>query len=122
MTLGNLGHTALACKDYAAAEGYYHKGLQTAVAINDIPDILDILSGLAGALAQTNRMEQALIILGLVLHHPGLEDESRLIAGQALSALQAVLTPDVVQAGLVRGQEQQLEAAITQVMAEAKFD
>jgi predicted ATPase/class 3 adenylate cyclase len=122
MTLGNLGHTALACKDYATAEGYYRKGLQTAVFINDIPDILDILSGLAGVLAQTNRMEQALMILGLVLHHPGLEDESRPIAEQTLAALQVVLPPDVVEAGLVRGRGQPLETAVIEVTAETKID
>ena len=114
MTLGNLGHNALACRDYPAAEAYYREGLQVALSISDIPGILDILSGLASVLAQTNRQELALTSLGLVLRHPGLEDESRPIAEQALVVLQTALPLDVVEAGLASGREQALEAAVAE--------
>ena len=117
ITLGNLGHTALACHDYPMAEAYYRKGLQTAAAINDIPDILDILSGLSGVLTHTNRSEQALMVLSVVLNHPGLEDESRTIAEQALADLQHTQPQAVHAAGLQAGREYNLEEVVTEILA-----
>lgn len=117
MTLGNLGHTSLACQDYAAAEEYYRKGLQAALEINDLPDMLDILAGLAGVLLQTARIEQALTILGAVLSHPALEDESRAIADQALETLPTRLSPQEIEAGLASGRSHTLENIIKKLLA-----
>ncbi len=116
MTLGNLGHTSLACQDYAAAEEYYRNGLQAALEINDLPDMLDILSGLAGVLSQTARQEQALTVLGAVLDHPALEDESRSIADQALETLQTHLSPQEIEAGLASGRGQPPENIIKKLL------
>jgi predicted ATPase/class 3 adenylate cyclase len=116
MTLGNLGHTSLACQDYAAAEEYYRKGLQAALEINDLPDMLDILSGLSGVLLKTARQEQALIVLGAVLCHPALEDESRAIADQALESLQARFSPREIEAGLASGRGQTLAGIIIKLL------
>ena len=110
MTLGNLGHTAQACGEYLAAEQYYRLGLKTAVAIESVPDMLDGLAGLAGVLARTGRQEAAREVLGVVLHHPALEEESRLIAEQAL----AILLPQQVQAS-----QQELKALVKSVLATA---
>ncbi len=110
MTLGNLGHTAQACGEYLAAEQYYRSGLKTAVAIESVPDMLDGLAGLAGVLARTGRQEAAREVLGVVLHHPALEEESRLIAEQAL----AILLPQQVEAS-----PQELKALVKSVLATA---
>jgi len=117
ITLGNLGHTALACHDYPMAEAYYRNGLQTAAAINDIPDILDILSGLSGVLLHTNRSEQALMVLAVVLNHPGLEDESQTIAEQALADLQQTQPQARIEAGLEAGRVHSLEEVVTEILA-----
>jgi tetratricopeptide (TPR) repeat protein len=117
ITLGNLGHTALACGDYSAAEGYYREGLQTALSIGAVPDVLDSLSGMAGVLAHTNKQDLALEVLGLVLHHPALDDESRPIAAQALAELRTALPTNEIESGLARGAARPLAELVTEILA-----
>ena len=73
-TLEGLGRIALHQKNYAGAAQCFHEALQTAG--SSLPDItLSILIGVSQLFLATDRREQALPILVLVMHHPASKQE-----------------------------------------------
>ncbi|MBN1262195.1 MAG: tetratricopeptide repeat protein [Anaerolineae bacterium] len=122
-TLGNLGHVVAALGDRKAAVSYYHEALQITVKIGAVPIALESLAGLAGVLAQAGRVERALELLGAALYHPALVSESReLTVDPILATLRAQLSPEEVEAGLLRGRALPVEPLIEEILAQANDD
>jgi class 3 adenylate cyclase/tetratricopeptide (TPR) repeat protein len=120
ITLGNLGHAAAALGDYATARSYYGEALQGAMAIGTIPFALDALAGLASVQEHTGQPEQALELLGLVMNHPSLTDETRQqFVKPILARLRAVLPAEAIEAGLERGKLLQLETVVAEILRQA---
>ena len=84
--------------------------------------MLDGLTGLAGIIARAGRLERALELLGLVLHHPAFINETRPILEPILADLRAKLLPDVVTEALARGESLPLEETVAEVLTELGRD
>ena len=110
--LGNMGHATFADGDFAGAIPYYHEGLQVVLPTGAIPYALDMLAGLASALAHTGEIELALELSGLVLNHPATMQETRPLVNTALEYIHTRLTEDEINSGLELGKNQELETAI----------
>jgi tetratricopeptide (TPR) repeat protein len=117
VSLGNLGLMATAQGDHAAAVRYHRQALQTAMEIRIIPTALTVLTLLAKSLARDGQPERALELLGLVMHHPVLTSEGEALLQVALDDLRTQLSPQVVEAGLKRGQAQRLEDVVAEVLS-----
>ncbi|MCC7354836.1 MAG: hypothetical protein IT330_13920 [Anaerolineae bacterium] len=101
---------ALEQGDHAVAKRRYDEGFASALQISALPLALAALAGMAGLLAEKGQHSLALELLGLVLNHPGCNDETRRRAEMILSELRKTLPADAVAAGLERGRGKELSA------------
>lgn len=108
--LGNLGHASVALGDDPDAIGYYLEGLRTVLPIGSLPFALDILAGLAGALARTGQPQLALQIIAFAEDNPALMDETRPILDASRLTLQQRLGSGAYLAARRAFQSQNLEA------------
>ncbi len=107
--LGNLGHVSVALDDYENALRYYRDGLKVVMPIGATPYALDILAGLATALAQSGETHPAMQIAGLVQQHTALMEETRPILEMALESLLSRLDAGDLRMGLADGANRSLE-------------
>jgi predicted ATPase len=115
--LVNLGHVAIALEDHHAAPNWYLEAVQMSSKIGAVPIALESLAGLAEVLAQSDAVEPALEILGLVLHHPAIDGETQLVAEPILESLCSKVPSDITDAALERGKGMELETVIAELLA-----
>jgi tetratricopeptide (TPR) repeat protein len=109
----NLGHTAAALGDDAEARARFHEALRLAREMNVVPVLLDALAGLAGVLARTSQVEQALEILGAIHRHPSLTSETRPAIEQVRTILAGRYSAQQIEAGLACGESLPLEQLVS---------
>jgi len=114
--LDNLGDVAYTLGDDGQAARDFGESLKLALEIGAIPYALLTLAGIARLRARAGDPEQALELLGLALHHPACDDDTRQRGEPLLAELRATLPPDGVQAGLDRGRAKSLEAIAGEIL------
>lgn len=87
--LNHLGTISCKLNDYEAAKQYYKEALTTAVDINSLPVILEILVEIAAFLALNDRVEDSITTLAFILNSPS----SRKQTADKAELLIADLTP-----------------------------
>jgi predicted ATPase/class 3 adenylate cyclase/uncharacterized protein YfcZ (UPF0381/DUF406 family) len=102
-TLDSLGVVAYQTGHYTQATEYLDEALKKAMDVGAVIQTLQILVRIARLLAKQEQAEQAVELLGLVLHHPAVSDEVKKEAGALLGELEATLPPLVFGAALERG-------------------
>lgn len=117
--LGNMGKIAVQMGDYAAARRYFVEALATSDAIGAVPLTLEILPGVASLYRQLGMPEQAAALLGLALNHPASYSEVQAQVEPLLTALQAALSPDILDAALVRGRSLDLSLVVSEIVGHA---
>ncbi len=108
--LNNLGLVACDLGELPEAARCFREGLQAASEAGAIPRALDGLGGLAVLRAKEGQAEQAVELLGLVLHHPASEHEALERAQLLLAELKADLPDEVTTAALNRGRTREWES------------
>lgn len=98
--LNNLGLVACDVGEWDKARQCFRDAIQTALEADAPPRVLDALSGWARCLVQEGQVEQALALLGLVLHHPSSEHESIERAQIWLAEWRVKLPENTVEAAL----------------------
>lgn len=86
-SLETLGNVATTLAEYADARAYFREAMETAVAIDAVPLILEIFVGVARFCAQTGELSEALTLLTFVRAHPALDQEGRIKAQSAWDEL-----------------------------------
>lgn len=116
MLLSELGRLAVKLDDYNTAVHYFSEWLGIAVDVfGATPGVLYTLTELAKVLIHIGQLEQALALLGLVQHHPTSSSKTQHIVDQVLADLRLQFSPDVVEAGLARGQGRKLEDIVVEI-------
>ena len=78
----NLGHAAFAMGNLELAEKHYLGVLEASLRIKHTMIMLEALAGLAGIVSRRGLPEQAASLLGLVLRHPSVSGETRVLIAQ----------------------------------------
>jgi hypothetical protein len=116
IALGNLGHVALVTDNLDDAQSYFREALEVSTMIGATLLMLDNLVGLAGIWAKTGQEHRALEILGLVLVHPSLGDETRIIIDIVLKTLKPQFTTDELEITMAQGRTLQLDAVVDEIL------
>ncbi len=114
--LESLGDVAFALGDAEESRAYFREALTIAAGIGAAPTTLYAVVGIARLLARAGAHERAIELLGMVLHHPASDSETRSQAEPLLNELRAALPTQVLDAALERGRAQTLEAAVDSIM------
>jgi predicted ATPase/DNA-binding SARP family transcriptional activator len=115
VALNNLGQVVCALGEYEHGKQYYYEALEIAAAIQTIPLTLAALGGLAIPLAHEGKIEQALELLNLALHHPASNKETKDQASDFLAKLKSQLPGEALPA---KSSFNQLETVVAKVLAE----
>jgi serine/threonine protein kinase/tetratricopeptide (TPR) repeat protein len=113
-TMTKLGHIARLMGDSPYAETTYRDALQLAKDIDAAPTMVEILSGLAGLLADK---VQGLRLLGLALNHPAMFDNIRSDSQPILEDLKAEIPAADAEAALESGKTLDLAVVVDQILA-----
>jgi predicted ATPase/DNA-binding SARP family transcriptional activator len=105
-----LGKATCALGEHGESRAYFWQALSTAVESGHIPFMLDVLSETALLHAKEGRLEQAVEVLTLVLHHPLIWHETKERAARLLDELLAELPAEAAAAAQERGKAASLEA------------
>jgi class 3 adenylate cyclase/tetratricopeptide (TPR) repeat protein len=116
--LNNLGHVYVNLGEDDAAWGYLRESLTEAATVEASPK-LETLVGVAGLEVRAGRHSWAAELLGLVLEHPALDEETRQYAEGMLITLRETLPADELEAALARGESLDYEAIIAEILEEA---
>ncbi|WP_119070661.1 protein kinase domain-containing protein [Aggregatilinea lenta] len=81
----NLGHAAFAMDDLDLAEQYYLGVLEATLRIKYTMMLLEALAGLAGIWARRGAPERAASLLGVVLRHPSVSAETKVLFAQPIA-------------------------------------
>ena len=124
VALNNLGHVAAALQEYPTCKTYYHDSLKITSNIQAHPLMLAALGGLAVPLVREGKVEQALELLFLVLHHPASNKETQDRAIECLSKLKEDIPAEVfttIQAQ-VKDQPRQLDGIIAELLTHSNHN
>ncbi len=119
MVLSNLGDVATTLREFDGARRYYLESLEGAVKIGAVPEVILILVKIASLLVQEERPEEALDLLGVVLHHPATHGETREQADGLLAQIASALPQEVVAVQLGQATSRQFDEVVEAVLAEA---
>lgn len=119
IAFGNLGHALSGIGDQEMAWTRYQEALSEAMAIGLWIVVLDSLAGMAGLRSQAGDPVGAAEWLGLVVGHPASISDVAKTAQPLLARLRAVLSPDVLEAALMRGRALDLQQVVKQILAES---
>lgn len=117
-SLSGLGTTSSALGDYEAAQRHFHRALQIVTDIQFVPLMLSILIRISDLLLQTGQQERGVELLVFARHHPASDYETKDMAQQRLHRCQGRLPPELFAAAAERGQNSDLEAVATTLLAE----
>ncbi len=122
VALNNLGHVTGALGDYQTCKNCYYEALKIAKDIHTIPLTLAALGGLAAPLLHEEKPEQALELVTFVLHHPASNKETLDRAAHFLSKLKSELPSEIITTvqSQIKEHPEQLEAIVTQILAEGE--
>jgi len=99
--LNSLGQLAYEQSNYAAAQRYYSEALQQGLTEQFMPEVLDVLAGVAELMAKMQRLEIARDIATCLLQHPAGSKDTQNRAGQLLSRLSTQPLPDQITSNCV---------------------
>ena len=108
ISLMSLGGVCVKVGEEDEGHGYLQEALGKALAINAVPLVLGCLAKTAGYLLRRGEGERAAELLGLVLHHPALEIDSREDAESILPQLRAALPAEELERAMERGSRMDL--------------
>jgi len=114
--LDSLGDVTYTLGDDTEAARNFGESLRLVLEVGAIPSALLALAGIAKFRVRAGNPDQALELLGLVLHHPACDDETRQRAEPLLAELRAVLPPEVVEAALERGRARTVEEVAAEIL------
>ena len=114
----NLGHVSVILGDYTGAARYYADSLAIAQKIGLIPQVLDTLAGMAHLWGHTNKTERALELLGAIMQHPALMDETKVLIDSVLGDIKNQVDPTVIPVVMKRGSEMDFETLLAQIAQE----
>ena len=117
--LNNLGHVHAGLGEDDVAWEYLCEALPELLAIGAIVVVLEALVGVALLQAKAGRYVQAAELLGLVMNHPALDEETKQYADPVLATLREAFPADQLEAALERGKSLDLEAVVAEILEEA---
>lgn len=112
--LDNLGDVAYDQGDDPQALHYFSESLRLMLEVGALPSALLALAGLAKLRARAGQAAQALQLLGLILHHPACDDETRQRSEPALAHIRTTLPPAEADRWFNIGQSLTLEVVAAQ--------
>ncbi|MBL8058509.1 MAG: tetratricopeptide repeat protein [Anaerolineales bacterium] len=115
--LDNLGDVSLRLGDDAEAARYFGESLALALDVGAVSAALLALAGIARLRVRAGRHAQAAEMLGLALHHPACDDETRQRGELALAELGTALPAEVLAAAQARGQARSLDEWAAELQA-----
>lgn len=118
--MNNLGHIAAASRDVKTATGHYLDSMRIAREIQVITSEAETLAGLAGLKVIEGEPERALELLGVALHHPAFNQEAQRVVDPILAQLHADLSPEIIEAGLERGESLDFDTVVKELLAEGQ--
>jgi tetratricopeptide (TPR) repeat protein len=104
---------------YREARQHFLEALRLELELRIILGFLSSGAGMARVIAAEGKPEQALELFGLVLNHPATDLITEELARSLLANLEAELPPEVVAAGLERGESLDLETVIKELLEES---
>jgi tetratricopeptide (TPR) repeat protein len=107
-----LGSVHFALRHTTQAGQSFLRALRIAYETHLVPTMLEALVGVAQFLQADEQPERAAEVVGLVLHHPAADAETKRRAEAILALLDASLESGETAAYLARGQTQDLEDAV----------
>jgi tetratricopeptide (TPR) repeat protein len=118
-TLSNLGQLFILLGEHAPAWDCLRQSLNESTAIGVAPLILDALVGVARLRAETDQEDSAAELLGVILNHPSVGADSAQLAETVLAGLRQALPAQAIETALERGKTMELDAVVTELLAEA---
>ncbi|MCP4539361.1 MAG: tetratricopeptide repeat protein [Chloroflexi bacterium] len=116
--LSILGRVARDQGDYDESWTYYQKALKISVEAQNVSKALDVLTEVALLLAKRGEKTRSVELVALVIHHSITQKKTREDAENILSELESELPSDVAAAARERGQKQELEAVVKNIIGE----
>lgn len=116
--LSGLGCAACGLKDFPQARRYFDDALRSAKEVDSLPAILDILSGTAGLLVDTDEPEHGLRLAAYVANQPALERITRARNTHLLQSLESVLGPEIVVSAIQQGTRLDFDEIVSTLLAE----
>jgi tetratricopeptide (TPR) repeat protein len=113
----HLGLLASTQSDYGSAERCFKEALSIALDLQALPELLEVLNGLAANLAKTGAAEHVIELLALIVNHPATYQHSRESAEQLLGELQGHVAPAIATAAYARGQARELTELVAELVA-----
>jgi len=117
-SLHALGTVAYALGEFNEARAYLLEALKSTQEIQAVPIILDILTDFAKLLIKENRVEQALELLTLSLHHTASKQETRDRASRLWAELTAKLPGQVTNTAHEKGKTNSLDERVAEILVE----
>ena len=116
--LNNLGHAYIGLGEDDVAWGYLRRALKESLAIGWMVVALEELVGVAWLRTKAGQHERAAELLGLVLGHPALDEETRWYAEPVLTMVRESLPAGELEAALARGKSLDLDATVAELLTE----
>jgi tetratricopeptide (TPR) repeat protein len=114
-----LGVATLSIGDYVASRDAYHEALQMAWEKQALPEVLEVMTGMARWSASQGAPEQALVNAIFVLNHQAASEQTKEVTRQLLTELEALLTSKQIHAAQGRVEaitfEEIVGEALTQI-------
>jgi tetratricopeptide (TPR) repeat protein len=116
-----LGMATLSTGDYAASHDAYYEALTMAWEKQALPEVLEVMTGMASWSAQQGALEQALVNAIFVLNHPAATEQTKEAARQLRTDLEALLTSKQIRAAQGRVESIILEVIVDEALAQANL-
>ncbi|MEZ4642706.1 MAG: tetratricopeptide repeat protein [Chloroflexota bacterium] len=116
-SLETLGNVAISLAEYDEARACFHEALETAVAIDAVPMILEIFVGVARLCARVGDLAEALRLLAYVNKHAALDQEGKNKTLIAWDELWAQASPEVRAYVQAENDQLQMRDVLTAVLA-----
>lgn len=116
VTLGNMGHVAAAQENDTLALKHYYEALEIAMQLEALGTVLEVIAGLTLPLFRQGEDEEAVALLGMVLHHAALSTDGRDIAMPIMEQFQRDLPSELVTTALERGKAFDLNTAVVNIL------
>ena len=115
--LNNLGHAYIGLDEDDIAWGYLRKALKEYLDIERVHWALESLVGVAWLWTKTEQQVRAAELLGLVLSHPALIEETKQYAEPVLAVVRETLPAHKLETALERGQTLDLEQVVAGILS-----
>jgi predicted ATPase/DNA-binding CsgD family transcriptional regulator len=116
--LSGLGCTASCLRDFSQARRYFYEALCAAKEVNNLPAILDVLSGTSGLLANTGEPERGVQFAAYVASQPFLEKITKARNTHLLQSLRTALAPEIIVSAIQQGERLNLDETVSTLLVE----